>query len=320
MAAVCSRKQMHADQFAARHGHIAAYASLEAMLADSEVEAVYIASPNNLHAQTAISVLGSGKPVLVEKPLATSVADASRIADQARQTGLFAMEAMWTRFLPAVAHARKLVASGQIGRIRRIRADLAHLAPQDPDSRLFSARLGGGALLDLGVYPLSLAQLFLGKMELVQANWRRAATGVDISADMTLVRGDCEARLSCALDREGANLFAVEGDEGTLILQPPFSGTQMIIEARGGAATLLSRADGMSTSARALRKLARSVPLPGITRHFNPFEGYGLQFEIEAASQMIRAGQQVHPAAPLSDSIDVLRIIEAVRDRLPDTS
>ena len=124
------------------------------MAGDPDIDAIYIATPNALHAEQALRVIAHGKAVLVEKPLATSVADAERIASEAASRKCFAMEAMWTRFLPAVRAAKKLVDDGAIGKIARIDAELSYYRDEAADSRFFNPGLGGGAALDLGVYPI----------------------------------------------------------------------------------------------------------------------------------------------------------------------
>ena len=139
------------------------YADLDAMAADPDIDAIYVATPNALHAEQALRIISHGKAVLVEKPLATSVADAERIASAAAEQKCFVMEAMWTRFLPAVQAARRLVDGGAIGTVRKIDAELAYRRDEDAGSRFFDPGLGGGAALDLGVYPVSLTLHFLGK-------------------------------------------------------------------------------------------------------------------------------------------------------------
>lgn len=317
LSAVCSRSAEQAAGFAAAHGGIAAYGSLDAFLQDDTVDAVYVASPNHTHLETARAALDAGKAVLVEKPLTASSAEAVRLTEHAWDRGLFLMEGMWTRFLPAVSHARQALASGRIGKVRRIRAELAFKPRYDPESRFFSPELGGGSLLDLGVYPISLALLLMGRPKSVRGSWRRAPTGVDMSATVDLAYDGCAVELSCAFDREGTNLFITEGERGTLILQPPFNGSRMVLETTPGLFSRLPLAGGHSRVARALRKLARVAPLPGIARHAFGFGGYGLQFEIEAASAAIAEGRQEHPLAPWSDTLETMRIIEAILAQPP---
>ena len=223
------------------------------------------------------------------------------------------MEAMWTRFLPAVAHVKQLVHSGAIGEVRRIRSDLAFHHPFDPDSRFYAKQRGGGALLDLGVYGISLALHLVGEPAEVRGRWQAAPTGVDVSATVELgFPGGAEARLTCAIDRGGDNLFVVEGTRGTLVLQPPFIGARMVLQCSGGLASSLAMASGQGAVARTARKLARTLPLAGIHRHAFPFGGTGLQFEIAAVGEAIRNGWREHPLAPLSDTVRTLAIIEAV--------
>lgn len=312
LIAVSSRSTEKAQAFARRHGNISAYSSSSDLLADEDVDAVYVASPNDTHFDTAWAALAARKAVLVEKPLVATSAEASRLAQFAAKRKTFLMEAMWTRFLPAVVEMKRAVAAGAIGDVRRITSELAFHHPYAADSRFFSKERGGGSLLDLGVYGISLALHLMGKPKDIRGSWRAAPTGVDNSATVELAfAGGVEAHLVSALDRMGSNIFVIEGTCGTLILQPPFIGARMVLKCQGPARRL-PLARGGSFAARAIRKLARTVPLPGITRQAFPFEGYGLQFEIDAASAAIRAGHIEHPLSPLSDTIETLRIIETM--------
>lgn len=315
LVGVSSRSAQKAQAFAQRHGDVSAYSSSSDLLADDNVDAVYVASPNDTHFDTAWAALAARKGVLVEKPLVATSAEAARLATYAAEQQAFLMEAMWTRFLPAVKEVKRAIAAGAIGDVRRVRSELAFHHPYAPDSRIFAKERGGGSLLDLGVYGISLALHLMGKPNEVRGSWREAPTGVDVSATVELgYSGGVEARLVCALDRMGSNIFVVEGTRGTLILQPPFIGARMVLKCQG-VATRLALVPGASVAARALRKLARTVPLPGISRQSFPFEGYGLQFEIDAASAAIRTGDIEHPVSPLSDTIETLRIIETVLEK-----
>lgn len=313
LVAVSSRSQDKATAFAGRFGGVTAHASLETLLADDTVDAVYVASPNHVHLEAAQAAIAAGKAVLVEKPLVLTSAEAERLAALSAQRDVFLMEAMWTRFLPSVVHVKRAVASGIIGAVKHIRADLAIHHPYDPGSRFYARERGGGALLDLGVYGISLALHLMGQPESVRGNWQAAPTGVDASATVALgFAGGAEAHLSCAIDRAGDNLFVIEGAEGTLVLQPPFIGSQMVLRCKGGLGVRLALAGGQGVVSRAARKLARTVPLPGITRDVFAFDGYGLQFEIAAVGEAIRNGWREHPLAPVSDTIRTLKIIETV--------
>ena len=151
-------------------------------MADPEVDALYIATPHPQHLQLALAAIAAGKAVLVEKTFTATVAGAERLIDAARTAGVFAMEAMWTRFQPAIVEARRLVDEGAIGEVRQVQADLGVDRPYDPADRLFDPAQGGGALLDLGVYVVSFAQYFLGVPDRVEVVGSLAPTGVDAEA------------------------------------------------------------------------------------------------------------------------------------------
>lgn len=314
LAAVTSRAFEKASGFAARHDAVA-HADLASLLGDRTVDAVYVASPNDTHFSTTMAAIAAGKGVLVEKPLATTLADAERLSAAAIERNIFLMEGMWTRFLPAITFVREALRSAAIGKIRHVDGELAFFHRYDPDSRFFDAAKGGGALLDLGVYLISLSLALLGRPDTVDGDWRATPSGVDMAADIELTFGEARARLRCALDREGANLFVIEGTRGTLILQPPFIATRQVIDASGAAGRLLARLPNRPAIRRAVAKLTRTLPLPSVRRHGFDFPGYGLQFEIDAATRAISEGRTIVPHAPMEDTIETLRIVESIRDR-----
>lgn len=313
LVAVCSRDRARAKAFATAHGAKRAHGSLREMLADPEIEAVYVASPNHMHAETAHAALTAGKSVLVEKPLSTTAAEAEALAALARRKGLFLMEGLWTRFLPAMDLVRRRIAEGAIGEVTSVGGDLCFRHAYDPASRFFDPKSGGGVLLDLGVYAISLVRHILGEPKSVYSKVKLAPSGADIRANLSFIYDDDRgANMLVSFEQEGANLMVIEGTEGHLVLQPPFIGARMVLEAHGGFAPLAAW-PGNGVIARAARKLARSRDLPGITRHACDFPGYGLQFEIAAASAAIRAGETGHPLCPMEDTIATLRIIEAAK-------
>ena len=179
VAAVGSRSRQTAERFAAKFGISKAHGSYEALVADPEVDIVYVATPHPLHAPNAIAALEAGKHVLVEKPFTMNAAEAQKVMDLAERKGLLALEAMWTRFLPHMLRIREIVASGILGEIRSIVADHTQDLPDDPTHRLNALELGGGALLDLGIYPISFAWDILGMPLEVQSTARFRATGAD---------------------------------------------------------------------------------------------------------------------------------------------
>jgi len=177
VAAVGSRTADSAGRFADELGIPTRHNSYEALANDPDVDVVYVATPHPMHHANARLALEAGKPVLVEKPFTMNADEARDLADLARAEGLFLMEAMWTRFLPHVRHIRELLPS--LGRIVTVAADHGQWFAEDPAFRLFAPELGGGALLDLGIYPVSFASMILGQPERVAAMATPAFTGVD---------------------------------------------------------------------------------------------------------------------------------------------
>jgi predicted dehydrogenase len=180
--AVLSRDMQSARTFQQAHGAAKAYASIEDFMADTEIDAVYVASPNSAHFSQAIAAVRAGKAVLIEKPMAASAAQAAAIEAEAAKQGTFLMEAMWIRFLPGIQRAKALIESGAIGQINSVRGELSYFNAYDPNSRLFNKALGGGASLDLGVYLLSLATFLFGAPASVSGQWKAAESGVDCAA------------------------------------------------------------------------------------------------------------------------------------------
>lgn len=313
LAAVHSRSRDKAQAFAGRFGSATAYDDEAAFLADPAVEAVYVATPNHLHVGQALSAIAAGKPVLIEKPVALKSGDVELIAQAARERGVFAMEALWSRFLPAVRAARAHMAAGRIGPVRRICADLSYAHPQEPGSRFFDPALGGGAAFDLGVYPLSLTLHLLGEPLAASGRWFAAGTGVDLRSEFRLDYADATAELSCGFDRTGANRFLIEGAQGALLLEGPFLKAQRLTAYANPsrAAAAYERGQGLAT------RLLDRVPMPGRHRESHGFSGRGLQFQVEAAMAAIRAGETASATMPLAESAAVLRIVETVLAQPP---
>src|SRR5688572_13142856 len=168
LAGVGSRTLGSAQAFAAEFGGTP-YGSYEALAAAPDIDAIYIGTPHTLHAANAMLALEGGKAVLCEKPFTINRREAAQVVALARQRKLFLMEAMWTRFLPAFDEARRILDSGEIGQPRQVVADFGFFASVAPEHRLVNPELGGGALLDLGIYPLSAAAWMLGPVESVTA-------------------------------------------------------------------------------------------------------------------------------------------------------
>jgi predicted dehydrogenase len=169
VVAVGSRSRESADRFADKFGIPNRHSSYEALVEDPQVDVVYVATPHPMHHGNALLALQAGKPVLVEKPFTMNAAEARELVETARSKRLFLMEAMWTRFLPHIAEIRGLLAANALGDIVSVSADHGQWFAEDPGFRLFAPELGGGALLDLGIYPVSFASMILGPPDRIMA-------------------------------------------------------------------------------------------------------------------------------------------------------
>ncbi|MBP1861141.1 Gfo/Idh/MocA family protein [Rhizobium herbae] len=312
LVAVCSRTVEAATNFSQRVGPLRIIADIEALAGDPLVDAVYLATPNTAHFDQAWTLLNAGKPVLIEKPLVTMAAQARSLAELAANQQTFAMEGLWTVFLPAIDRVRSLLADNTIGAITGIRAELAYAKTFDGNSRFFSQVLGGGSLLDLGIYPIALVLALFGSPQSIAGRWLAAPTGVDMSADIRLGFGAFEASISCGFDRNGGNRFIIEGEAGRLVIDAPFLRANRILVTRNRLANYVAAPPRSGRLSRAISKIARRLPLPGLTVHEHGFPGSGLQFEIEAASKAILEGKREHPLMPLGASIAALDIIETI--------
>lgn len=317
LAAVCSRDAGTAAQFERQFQLERSFDDVNAMAADPALDAVVITSPNNAHFDHAMTMLNAGKHILIEKPIALTVGQVTRLADVASEKGLFAMEGLWTVFLPAIAEVRALLENKAIGSIRHVRAELAYEKPYDPQSRFFSEALGGGALFDLGVYPLALAHALFGPPRHSSGTWRAAESGVDISAHVELDYGTFQAEFACSFEHDGTNRFVIEGDKGVIVIAAPFIGASQVFIARSRLALSLAERSGQGRLQRGLSKAAAFGLVPGLSSISAPRRGYGLSHEIDAASAAIRAGHTQEPRMPLSASISVLSVIEALLQTRP---
>lgn len=310
VGAVCSRNMEKAKAFAARFAATKAYDDFCLLLQDKEIDAVYIATPNNSHVVYTLQAIAAGKPVLTEKPLALSTADIEKIIAANTKTSCFAMEAMWSRFLPAVSALKKHIRAGTIGEIHTIQAELSYDKPMDANSRFFNRDLGGGAAFDLGVYPLSLTFYLLGLPDQTRGQWIAAATGCDLRSHFTLSFQGIVAQLSCGFDRDGANRYLIRGSKGAIEIDAPFLKAQRLVIYSGKSGKFWLNC-WLNKSAF-FRKFLNRLHLPGRRVEIYAFAGHGLQFQAEAVMQAVNAQQSQSQVMPLEDSHAVAAIIESV--------
>ena len=245
--AVGSRSQGSADRFADEFGIANRHASYESLVADPDVDVIYVATPHPMHHDNAILALRAGKPVLVEKPFTMNAAEAREVVRVSREHGLFAMEAMWTRFLPHVAIIRDWLARGVLGDIVTVTADHGQWFAEDPGFRLFAPELGGGALLDLGVYPVSFASMVLGPPSRIVSMSDPAFTGVDAQTSMLFgYDSGAQAVLTCTLRAKSPTRAAIVGSDARIEVDGAFYAPAAVtlIPRKGDPTRVESRARG----------------------------------------------------------------------------
>jgi predicted dehydrogenase len=219
LAAVASRSQERAEQFAAEFGVPRAYGAYETLFEDRDVDVVYVATPHTEHHDNTLAALAAGKHVLCEKPFALNAAEARAMIAEARQRKRFLMEAVWMRFLPLMDDLRALLAEHALGPIRMLHADFGFRAEFDPQSRLFDPKLAGGSLLDVGVYPVNLASLLFGNPTQVATLAHIGQTGVDEQAAISMCyEGGGVAVLSSSIRADTPNEAHITGDAGSIKL------------------------------------------------------------------------------------------------------
>lgn len=287
LVAVGSRAQAPADAFAHEFDVPHSHPSYAALAYNPEVQAVYIATPHPLHHANTLLCLAAGKHVLCEKPFTLNAREAAELIHEARARGLFLMEAMWTRFLPALAQVRSLLAAGAIGEPRTVIADFGFRAPFDPANRLFNPALGGGALLDVGVYPISLASMVFGPPERISSMADIGQTGVDEQA--AIVLGHAHGRMAllfAATRTESQREAFVLGSAGQIKIHAPWY---------------------MPT------RLTLARPDRGDELFDLPLEGNGYQYEAAEVARCLRAGLTESPVMPLDETLALMRTLDAIR-------
>ena len=289
-AVACGSRTIEgARAFALEFGIPRAYGSYGELARDTEVEAVYVATPHNFHLEDALACLRSRKAVLCEKPLTVNTKQATQLFDAAEENGVFLMEALWTYFLPALVQARRWWTEGAIGEIRLIQADFGYRSAYDPLGRIYNPALAGGALLDVGVYPLSLAQLVAGnKTPRVKAAARMAPSGVDESTSMLVDwHSGIRAHLSCSVGLETPHQAKIYGTEGTITLPDFWKAKTAILENSGRR---LIFEDGRTTA--------------------------GYDYEALAVAEAVRAGRKEDPIVSRAFSLRLASTMDSIRKQI----
>lgn len=292
--AVVGRSAEKARGFAERWG-AQVHAGIDDLLADPAVDAVYIATPHSEHAAAAAAALRAGKPVLCEKPLAATVAQAEAVVQLAHTRSVFLMEALWTRYLPALRQAEGWLLEGRIGRVLAVQSSFGFHCPYDPLHRNFNPALAGGALLDIGIYNLSLSQWVMAlqgvhEAPTMQATGVLAPTGTEMRCAVQMRYGSgVTSQFSCAFDVALDNALRIHGERGRIELGPRcWEPTEATLVVEG------------------LPPLRQSLP----------FAHNGFEYQIEAAMAAMRSGLLEEPRIPHAQTLAVQRQIEALRQQL----
>ena len=291
VTAVGSRSQASADRFAKALGIPTARGSYEALVADPNVDIIYIATPHPQHISAAKLALNAGKHILVEKAFTLNAAEAAEIVALAQAKGLVVLEAMWTRFLPHMKRIREILKAGTIGEVRSITADHRQKLPDDPKHRLNALDLGGGALLDLGIYPISFAWDVLGKPSAIQATATFRETGADaqVATIFHYANGAIVTTLSSS-DSAGPNRAAVVGTKGRIEIDHVwYSPTTFRV---------------YDNANNVIETFDRAVA------------GRGMQFQADEAERLIAAGLTAGDIMPPSQSVEIMATLDEVRRQI----
>ncbi len=290
LVAVGSRDPQRADAFGDQYGAPNRHASYEALSTDPDIDAVYVATPHPFHQDHSIRCLEAGKAVLCEKPFTINAAEAKAVVACARARGVFLMEAMWTRCLPIMGQVRRWLDAGAIGVPLMVSADFGFRAGVNPAGRLFNRALGGGALLDIGIYVVSFAAMVLGAQPAqIAAAAHLGATGVDEQTGIVLrYSGGAIANLSCAIRAAIAREAYIVGSEGTIVIDPSWW--------KGESATL--KAGGRE----------ERVELP--------LAGNGYNYEAREVARCLGEGRTESAVMPLDETVALMRILDEIRAQI----
>lgn len=291
LAAVGSRSQASADRFAAEFEIARAHSSYESLATDPDVDIVYVSTPHPMHAENALLAIENGKHVLVEKPFTLNSAEAVRLRDAAAAAGVLAMEAMWTRYLPHMVRVRELIASGALGELRGLFADHTQHLPTDPDHRLNSLELGGGALLDLGIYPVSFAWDVFGAPTTVQASARRRDTGADteVATVFSYDSGALATTFSSSV-AAGPNTATVLGSEARIEIDRVW----------------------YTPTSFTVRDALGDV----VESYESRTEGRGMQFQALAAERLVAEGNLTGDILPIDETVAIMGTLDEIRRQI----
>ena len=286
--AVASRKQDKADLFAESYHVDKAYGSYEAILEDDEVDIVYIATPHSMHADLALKAMASGKHVLCEKPIAVNATQVEAMIAASKENNVFLMEALWTRFNPTFDKALELIQKGEIGEIQSVFSDFYFPASSPLAARLHTKDLAGGALLDIGIYPVFLAYVVLGIPLKTQATATFFNTGVDAQTSAIMSYENAHATVSCGFNAQSDMVARVFGSEGSILIDDRWHESEAFKMVRNGIDCLF---------------------------HI-PKKGRGYTHEIEECSNCIKEGAIESSRWSHQNSLDLIGMLDTIREEI----
>ncbi len=287
--AVASRSAKKARDFAFEFGAEKSFHDYQALCEDPEVDVVYIATPHSFHFEQASMALEAGKAVLVEKPMGINLNQSKALVAKARDKGLFLMEGIWTRFIPITEKLIDLLKAEVIGEIEYLEADFGFRPPYDPHGRLFNPALGGGSLLDIGIYPLYLSLISLGKAQESKVQYRLSESGVDQYCAMELsYPSGAKANLLSSFESKTPTEAYLKGNKGSIKLHSRFHHSERLTIETGGR--------------------SRDINLA--------YQGEGYFHEIEEVNQCLQAGLKESPKMSLKKSLELATMLEEIRQQI----
>ena len=288
LIAVASRDKERAKLFANKYKAKRYYENYEALANDDKIDIVYIATPHTFHHRDVLLCLNNKKAVLCEKPMSVNYQSTLEIVTLAGNNNIFLMEAMWTRFLPVIKETIRLIEIGEIGELKFVRADFGFTFPFNPESRIFDLKLGGGSLLDIGVYPLFLALQLLGEPDAIKSFAHLSVTGADESMNaMLYYKNKAMASVFSTVAANTPVIAEITGTEGCITIQSPW----------------------YKSSSLVLRKnnTEKKISLP--------YGENGFEFEIEEVTNCLDNNLTESPALPLSFSLMMSKVVNEISNQ-----
>lgn len=287
LRAVASRTKDTADAFAERYNIELSMVDYYSLINSHEVDVIYVAVPHSLHFELTKACILAGKNVLCEKPFTLNETQAQELFDLAKERDVFVMEAMWTRFNPTIEQALEWVEEGEIGLLQSVQASFSMIGSKDPENRLLNRELGGGALLDVGIYPIFLAQLFLGKPDFIQNQALVGDTDVDVFEQLLLGWETGQlAALESSIISQHPNRAVLSGTDGYIEFGHDWYLTKSLTLVKDGAAEHCVEFD---------------------------FPGMGYQFEVEEVNRCIYEGLNQSPNHSWQDTLNLLATMDEIR-------